>query len=121
MPIAVSIDTQRRIIIATLEGFIDFKTIVDVSNRIMSDPAFDPSFHCLVDGTAITDIRVTIDELRELAVLFPFKSITKEALVASRGLAYGIARQFGAFREVVKSGEIQVFSSRDEAMTWLQA
>jgi hypothetical protein len=58
----------------------------------------------------------TVMELSDI-VLFSAKS--RRAFIADNPFHYGMARMFAAFHKLSGEDQIQVFTTRDEALQWL--
>ena len=119
MPIDFTIDKARRIILTTGEGVLTYAEIRDLQDKGWSDPQFDPQFDHLIDLTAVTDLRVSGDELRSLLSRDPYGSTpSRTAIVASDPGTFGVGRMAQGYRTGMPA-EVGVFRDVLEALSWL--
>lgn len=118
MPATYRIDSDRGVVITTLQGRVTDRDLADHQRQVRADPAFHPGLDQLVDGRAITEVRVTSGGVRAVAVSDYFAEGTRRALVMDSDVAYGMARMFEMLRA---SGpeEVRVFRTIGEAQVWL--
>ena len=97
-----------------------FDDIRDHQDRLLADPDFDASFDQLIDTTAVTKFDISAKEARIFAERPIVSPESRRALVATEPYIFGIARMMEAYHEGLKCADVQVFSSRDEALKWLE-
>jgi hypothetical protein len=110
-----TIDKSQRLVVTIWEGVVGLADIEDHQNRLLDDPAFDPSFDHLIDTRAITDIDLSSGEVRIAAYRKIFSG--RRAIVASQAHIYGVGRMMQVYHE--KLAELHVFYSMEEALDWL--
>ena len=92
----------------------------DGRRRMMSDPAFDPSFSQLVDTRPVTTFEMngyTVKQFAQEHVLAPG---SRRALVMSRPRDLGLARMFQIYRRLAGGTEAtEIFSDMEAAQKWL--
>ena len=120
MPLSFAIDKQRRLVISTASGTVTYSEIAAHQVGLKNHPDFDPSFDQLIDGTAVTKVALTVDEIRTVARQRIFGPDSRQAIATSSDFAYGMARMFELYREASGSGRpVRVFSSLEPAQEWL--
>ena len=89
-------------------------------DQLAGDPQFKPEFCQLVDGTAVTELNISIDEARILAGRRLFSPTSRRAFLGN-GLSVQIAKRFMQAYALVAKGreQISVFHERNAAMKWL--
>jgi hypothetical protein len=121
MPITYHIDSDAGMLTVVCVGETTQPERLEAMRAWLNDPAFRPGLQTLCDFTAATSIP-TLPELNEIAGFIRSHAAAigrkKMAIVTSRPLTYGVARQFGA---LAPGGllTVQVFKDRDEALAWL--
>jgi hypothetical protein len=115
-----SIDKERRLVLVTAWGELTAKTVRDYRDRLIHDPAFEPTFHQLVDFTKVTHVTLDAADIRALAAPPIFARGSKRAFVVSSDEMFGLARMFEIHRQMRGAQEIlQVFRDKDVAVRWL--
>jgi hypothetical protein len=121
MPLSFVIDKQRRLVISTASGLLTYAELAAHQVGLKNHPDFDPTFDQLIDGTGVTKINVSVDEIRTIARQRIFGAGSRQAFATSSDFAYGMARMFEIYREASGSGRpVRVFSSLEAAQEWLQ-
>jgi len=120
MPLSFAIDKQLRLVISTASGTVTYSDIAAHQVGLKNHPDFDPSFDQLIDGTGVTNVAVTAEEIRTVARQRIFAVNSRQAFATSSELAYGMSRMFELYREASGSGRpVRVFNSLDAAQEWL--
>ena len=122
MPVGYTIDNERRLVITTGSGCVTFAEVKAQYDQILSDPAFNPEFNQLIDGTAITTLDLSVDEVRTIVQRKVFSPTSRRALVATLPAIFGILRMAGTYHEVtnVAPAKICVFHDMASASQWLE-
>ena len=121
MPLSFVIDKQRRLVISTASGTVTYSEIAAHQVGVKNHPDFDPAFDQLIDGTGVTKVAVTVEEIRTVARQRLFGTESRQAFATSSQFAYGMARMFELYREASGSGRpVRVFNTLDAAQEWLQ-
>jgi hypothetical protein len=121
LPVAYTIDSERRLVITTGSGCITFAEVKAQYDQLLSDPAFRPEFNQLIDGTAITTLDLSVDEVMTIVQRKVFSPTSRRALVATRPAVFGVLRMAGTFHEVsnAAAAKICVFYDFASASEWL--
>lgn len=112
-----SINKSQRLVVSVGEGEVRFDEMRDHQNRLLADPDFDPTFDQLIDGTRVTRIDASIDELRILDSRKVFSPESRRAFVATQPHIFGLGRMVEVYQEGLS--HVEVFYSMDEALNWL--
>ena len=121
MPLTCVIDKQRRLVTSTATGTLSYSDIAAHQDRLKNDPDFNPGFDQLFDGTRVTKIALTVEEIQTVARQRVFAAGSRQAFATSSEFAYGMARMFEIYRETAGTGRlVRVFDSLEEAQEWLQ-
>ena len=118
MPVDSKILPELGVVITTVSGSADFKTIKAHQDSLVVDPLFDPAYHHLFDLTHIGELRITTREIRELAASAIFSPSSRRAVVAPRDAHFGLSRMYEGFSHLPEEA-LGVFRSRDDALAWL--
>ena len=120
MPLSFDIDKQRRLVTSTASGTVTYAEIAAHQVGLKNHPDFDPSFDQLIDGTGVTKVAVTVEEIRTVARQRIFASDSRQAFATSSDFAFGMARMFELYREASGSGrQVRVFNNLEAAQEWL--
>ena len=114
------IDKQRQLIRTTAEGCVRFDDIRDHQDRLLADPDFDGSFDQLIDTTPATRFDISRHEAKILAQRRMLSPEARRAFVAIKPHIFGLGRMMMIYHEGLKSAEVQLFYSMDEALKWLK-
>ena len=122
MPITYQIDPDAGMLIVVADGVSTQQERLEAIQKWIGDPAFRPGLQTLCDFTTAISIP-TLPELDEIVGLIRRHATAigrkKLAIVTSRPVTFGVARQFGA---LAPGGLlVQVFKDRDLALAWLKA
>ena len=120
--ITFEIARDQNIRVATFRGIIRDEDLLGTYGAVLADPSYDPSFHDLVDLTAVTSFDVSSEGVRQLADGFRATDAlglhTRLAIVAPNDALFGMSRMYGILRDDAPE-EIQVFRNRTDATAWL--
>jgi hypothetical protein len=72
-----------------------------------------------MDLTQITKLELSSEDVRRVAGNGIFSPNSRQAILASSSLVYGLARMFQILREMKGEEGIRVFRDRDEALAWV--
>jgi hypothetical protein len=121
MPMTYQIDSNAGMLFVVEDGETTQAERLEVMQTWMRDPTFRPGLSTLADFSAATTVP-TLPELEEITGIMrqhvQVIGRKKIAIVTSRSVAFGVARQFGA---LVPNGllTVQVFKDRAAGLTWL--
>jgi len=100
-------------------GDIDLATLDRASLSIIEDKNFKKGLHFLTDLRK-AHLHITYDEMWQHTSQLPDLGINKQALIVSRDLEYGFARQFHALsNDKDIFNELRIFKDINEAHKWL--
>jgi hypothetical protein len=125
VPFSTEWVTEGRGVYLAGTGLLTGQEILDAKTRFLRESDRLRGLHYgLIDLTAVTELRVTRDDVLEfvqvdmqIALLVP--RALAVAIVAPSDLAFGIARMWEAFAEITR-WNTHVFRSRAEADPWLR-
>lgn len=120
MTVRYEIDASNGLVTTTLTGAVGMSECVAHHRRLAADPAFDPAFRELIDGSAVERVSLLSPDLFSLSVSCPYGSAAYRAICTGDNMThYAIARMFQALAGD-KHGEIAVFKTHGEALAWLE-
>lgn len=122
MPMTYRIDSDAGMLFIVGEGAITQAERIETMQAFVNDVSFRPGLSTLFDVSAAT----TTPSLAELEQIVMFvqrhaASIGRKrlAIVTSRPVTFGVARQFQALAESSPL-DVEVFTDRDAAVGWLR-
>jgi hypothetical protein len=71
VPVTLSIDKDRRLVVTTAHGVVADKDFVEARRRLTADPEFDPSFDRIWDFHDVTESVVTEEVIGKLVAASP--------------------------------------------------
>jgi hypothetical protein len=83
-----------------VKGVVTFEEIRTNQDQLRSDPAFNPDFNQLVDGTRITTLEVSPAEALSIAGRTAFSSKSRRAWVATEPSVFGMRRLGAVYHEL---------------------
>jgi hypothetical protein len=122
MPYTYTIDSGRRLAIATGEGICDLASALATLRRLVADPSFGPDFRVLVDLRA-AEYTPSAGEVRALAQFYASPGGLgghRLARVVSRLVDYGVGNMLATLASL-GGGTVSTFLSVEEALAWLDA
>lgn len=111
------LDTERRLMMVTLEGRVTGGDLDTFTETVKHDLAYDPSWPALVDASGLNPAGLSTQALRARASV-PRRNPTRVAIVAPTDVVFGLARMFQMMSEG-RGNHIEVFRGMDEALAWL--
>ncbi len=121
MPVRYKIDTERRLVVATVFGEVSITGMIETLNASVNDPDFERGFNVLSDHTQITQA-ITASQLNRLVnhmASLPDKLAgARWAIVTDSQASYGMMRMLSVRAESIPM-EVKVFRKTDEAERWL--
>jgi hypothetical protein len=120
MPCRYVIDARLGLVLSTGWGRVTFAEMKAHQDQLLSDPDFDPTFNQLVDGTAVTELEATPDELKTIMGRRFFSPTSRRAFLGSSLPILGMGRLMELYARM-ESGREQVciFHDRNAAIQWL--
>jgi hypothetical protein len=114
-----TIDKESHLVTTTAWGTLTADQVLEHQQKLQNDPAFDPDFSQLADFTLVVLMQMDAKTVMELSDLVVFSAKSRRAFIADNPFHYGMARMFAAFHKLSGQDQIQVFTTRDEALQWL--
>jgi hypothetical protein len=118
MPMEYAIDPERRLVQTLAWGTLTIEEILGARQRLLADPAFDPTFHELMDLTATDAVTFSAEDIRRLASGSVLAPGVRRAFVVASTANYGLARMFEAYAQA-NSQFVSVFRDLSAAHAWL--
>ena len=119
MPADFFIDVQQNMVFSKATGVFTYADALRHMDRLQPRPDFRPTMNQLFDGREVTDIPMTSDQVRELAMRTIFSPKSKRAFVIPSDLGFGMVRMFEAYRLNLGETGIRVYRDIGEALVWL--
>jgi hypothetical protein len=121
MPAILTLDQERGIRITSAVGPMRWADFLEIYRMIADDPktalakrTLVDLRHASLDGFTRADVQAAVN-LPKLSR----EADTRLAIVTKSPLVYGLSRMYAMMQVVRQTGEVQVFTSLDEAMAWL--
>lgn len=119
MPVSYRIDPAQKVVYTAFEGEVTDQEFVRHARKLGSDPEIDGSFVELIDGHTSSMEGVLSSGILGVANALRFSSaVRKIAIVASRGVEFGIARMVQSLGHESPI-EVEAFRERADARSWL--
>jgi hypothetical protein len=118
LAVTYTIDPRNRLVQSHASGLVTAEDFLEHGKRLAEDPAFDPSFDQILDLREATQVELPTPALKGMASLRLFTAGSRRALVASRDLAFGLARMYESLRADAPES-IKAFRTMEEARAWL--
>jgi hypothetical protein len=122
MPFTYTIDPKAGLLLVRAEGVVTQAERVETVMAWMTDPLFRPDLDTICDFSEAQSTP-TMAELRELAGLVSryadYVGNARLAIVASKAITFVVAQEFASMAKRIPL-EVQVFSDREEALSWLR-
>jgi hypothetical protein len=121
MPMRSVIHKEHRLVVTTGEGRVTLDEVFAHQNELLRDPDFNAEFDQLVDGTAITDVSMSVDEIRRAISPKVFSPASRLALVVSSPHVYGMMRMTQTYHEMSANDvpRMSIFHDYRSALKWL--
>ena len=120
MPAFYKIDKERRLVMSTGWGVLTLADSLAHQEKLLNDPDFDRRFSQLLDVTHVTDVELSAEDIRRLALTKIFSADTsRRAILVKNDLQFGLARMFEMVRDGFGEKGIRVFRNLEEALEWV--
>ena len=122
MPYDVTIDAPTRRVLVRAHGPSAFEEAHAEAERLINDPAFEPTFSILVDGRELEYLASYEDALHFRDMFQRMKSSFRGpiAVVVQGTARYGVSRMIASLLDLV-GVKMEAFLSLPEAETWLDS
>ena len=118
MPLTVSIDKKRGLIITHGAGVLTLDDIARARAQLRANPDFDPTFYELFDVRDVTEARITGAEMARIAASSVLAPGVCRAFVIASQKQHGLARMFSGFAEP-HDQRVDIFRDMAVAEAWL--
>ncbi len=124
MPLAIEVDTERRLIIARVRGVFTYDDISGYQTEVLSKPelhGYDEIFDISEVESIDYKSHKKVGELAERSAALDNSMTGRLAIVAPSYGAFGLARMYQTYRGLQPSSKkkIAVLRSFEEAVKWL--
>lgn len=119
MPETYQIDEAQSVIWTRCWGVLSDEDIQNQQTRLRHDPRFRPTFHHLVDTTAVTDVAISGKMVLQMGQSTLFAPEARRAYVATKDVLFGLARMYELYQGTRGQQSVRVFRHRAEALAWL--
>jgi hypothetical protein len=120
MPLTVSVDKARGLVITHGSGVLSMSDVADARAQVRANPDFDPAFYELFDVREVTEIQLTGAEMARVAASSVLAPGVCRAFVVSNQKQHGLARMFSGLAEP-HDQRVLVFRDISVAESWLSA
>lgn len=118
MPIAFTIDPQRRLVVTRYHGTLDVQDAFKWTTAVTADPRFDPSFDHLCSFEDVTSTTLDGTGVRLASSMSPFSRESRRAFVVQSTVLYGLGRMFQLTGDEPPEHH-QLFGDVASALHWL--
>jgi hypothetical protein len=120
MPLTVTVDKQRALIITHGSGVLTLDDIASARAQARANPDFDSSFYELFDIRDLTEVQLSGAEIARVAASSVLGPGVCRAFVVANQRQHGLARMFSGFAEP-HDQRVVVFRDMTVAESWLAA
>jgi len=123
MPTSYEIVKAIGLVIFKCSGAANAQEVIELFNRLQTDPDFSFSYDFLWDARGRT-VPWTAEETRKVASYMRSFKINKEpkpkrAFLYSKDVDYGMGRVYEGYRAGRSDVDMEIFKNRNEALKWL--
>ena len=118
MPINYRIDAAREIVIVVGTGILTAEEMRQEQAEMNRETDLASHFNQLIDLKEVTELRLSVEDVRQLSYGSPFREGSRRVIVVDRPEDYGLARVFQALTEP-HGAELRVLYDLEEARRWL--
>jgi hypothetical protein len=120
MPMHSVIYKEHRLVVTTGEGRVSLDDVLAHQDSLLHDPDFNPEFDQLVDTIGITDVSLSVNEIRRAVNRNLFSPNSRLALIAVSSFMYGMLLMTQTYQELSNSKPlVSIFRDRATALQWL--
>ena len=129
MPIDIRVDSAERVRYSLCTGVVTDADMVGAYERVVDDPAFDPTLNVLADMRGVERVDVTPGGIRQVAERRArnervLRGRPRVAVVVASDLVFGLARMYEAYRDPQGDQKddgkrFLVCRTMEEARVWL--
>lgn len=118
MPGSYLIDLPRRIVFSRGWGVLTDMEIGAHAETLRADPRFDPGFRQIANFLELTQVRVTAEGVRNVALHNPFRPEARRAFAVPSDETFGLTRMFELYTDS-HADQFGIFRALGPAMEWL--
>ena len=120
MPARFVIHPEQHLVISIGWDRVTCDEVLAHRDQLVSNPDFDPDFDQLVDGRAVTELEISVEEAKTIAGRSLFSAKSRRAFVASGLAILGMARLVETYSHLATGNkQIRVFHDLPTALKWL--
>ena len=121
MPVVVTIDVKRKLVITVCSDTVTDEEFVQARKQVLADPTFDPSFDRLWDFSGVTKEQVSDETIAHLVETSPFVGDILRAVVVSMS-PKALARVMEFVSQCRRfNRRIAAFPTQEAAQQWLES
>ena len=118
MPLTVSVDNKRGLVVTHGAGVLTLDDIAGARAQLRANPDFDPTFYELFDVRDVTEAKLTGAEMARVAASSVLAPGVCRAFVIANQKQHGLARMFSGFAEP-HDQRVDIFRDIAVAEAWL--
>ena len=118
MSIRYKIFQKRKLIVSTFPSLVERDTVIRFWAELSVDPGFDPRFNHLMNLTGVAVFRLFSEDLKAIAHMHPFASISRRAVVTYSDHVFGMHKIYEKYQEAL-GFNFRVFRFMNEATNWV--
>lgn len=116
MPVKYTI--SESLILITFEGIVTNSEILDAQREMFNDPDFEGTYPRLVDGSGITELKLTASIVRHVAQSAIDRGMQRAALISNNSdTVYGLMRMYEGYSH---HADVRVFKDRASVDDWIK-
>jgi len=100
-------------------GVVTVADVLGHMDRLSRHTDFRPEFSQIIDFREAAEVRLSSDEVQEIARRNVFAAESRRAILVTPGLQFGLARMFATYRELAGEQGIHIFTDAAEARSWV--
>ena len=94
MPVQVSVDRSRKLVITTYSGDVRDADVARQVSQIREQAPYGPTYRAITDFTQVTQFNISSSEIRSVADSVSPLAEARRVMVAPSDVAYGTSRMF---------------------------
>jgi hypothetical protein len=118
MPYSYKIDTADKVIMGRGTGILNAGEILAVRQEIREDGEFNATFNRIIDLRDVTEISISVDDLRLMVGPVAYSKPSRIAFIANDDFKFGMTRMYTAFCNY-GANDCQIFRDMTEARQWI--
>jgi len=94
MPVSVSIDSRRKLVVTTYAGLVTDHDVARQISEIARNAPYDDEYRAITDFTQVTQFEISSEQIRSVAESRSPLERAQRVMVAPSDEAYGTSRMF---------------------------